>query len=395
VDVVVVGAGLAGLRAAQLLSAAGRHVVVLEAQDAIGGRVRTDRVDGFTLDRGFQLFNPAYPEGRSAWPDLQVRTFGPGVDVVSDGRVHRLADPRRDPRSLGLTMRSVRALRITRGAVALGGYVARLGTPDRPRVTPADRADQPIGEALAAAGVDRRTRDRIVRPFLSGVLADAELTSPRGIADDLLRSFRAGTPGVPVHGMDELPRRLGVGLTIRTGVPVTSIAAGRTVTEEGEWRAADVVLAVADPGLVLPGAPSPTWRALTTWYFASGPLPSSHRILLVSPDTRLANVAVMSDVAPDYAPPGRTLIAASAVGFHDDTESLHGARRDAARLLAVAPGDLEPIAHYAIRQALPVVGARPGATVCAGVVLAGDHRTAPSINGALASGRRAAQMLGA
>lgn len=391
----MVGAGLAGLRAAQLLAAAGRQVVVLEAQDDIGGRVRTDRVDGFVLDRGFQLYNPAYPEGRSAWPDLTVRSFDPGVEVVSGGTVHRLADPRRDLRSLGPTVRAARALGMARGAAALGVYVARLGTPARPRATPVDRADQPIGDALAAAGVDRQTLDGLVRPFLSGVLADPQLTAPRGIADEILRSFRAGTPGVPTAGMDELPRRLAVGLTIRTGVRVTSVAAGRVVTEDGEWRAADVVLAVGDPGLVLSGAPVVTWRALTTWYFAAGPLPRQHRMLLVSPEARLANVAVLSDVAAEYAPPGRTLIAASAVGHHDDSESQAWARRDAARLLDVAVGDLEPIAHHAIRQALPVVGTRAGATVCSGVVLAGDHRTAPSINGALASGRRAAGLLGA
>lgn len=391
---VVVGAGLAGLRAAQLLAAAGRDVVVLEAGDGIGGRVRTDRVDGFTLDRGFQLYNPAYPEGRAAWPALELRAFESGVEVVAEGGVHRLVDPRRELSGLRPTVRSVRALGVTRGAAALVAYVARLGTPARPRATPGDRVDQPIGEALAAAGVDRRTLDALVRPFLSGVLADAALTSPRLVVDEILRSFRAGTPGVPSQGMDELPRRLSVGLAIHARVPVISVAGGRVVTEEGQWQAGDVVLAVGDP-LVLDGAPPVTWRALTTWYFASGPLPRQHRMLLVSPETQLANVAVISDVAPTYAPPGRSLVAASAVGYHDDTESLDRARRDAARMLGVAAGDLEPIAHYPIRHALPVVGTRQVTTVCSGVVLAGDHRAAPSINGALASGRRAARLLGA
>jgi hypothetical protein len=110
---------------------------------------------------------------------------------------------------------------------------------------------------------------------------------------------------------------------------------------------------------------------------------------------RLANVAVMSDVAPSYAPAGRRLIAASAVGFHDSAPAELWARADAARMLGVAPADLELIAHYPIASALPAVGARRSPTVSSGMVLAGDHRQAPSINGALASGRWAAELLGA
>ncbi len=391
----VVGAGLAGLRAAQLLADAGRDAVVLEAADSIGGRVRTDRVDGFTLDRGFQLYNPAYPEGRLAWPDLVLRQFGAGVDVIRDGVSHPLADPRRDPRSLPTTTRSLRALGATRGLAAFGAYAARLGTPSHPRRTPQAQADVPIGETLRAAGVDSAAIDCLVRPFLSGVLADADLDSPRGVVDDILRSFLAGTPGVPEAGMDQLPRRLAEGVSVLTDTPVLSVAPGQVTTEEGQWLADDVIVAVADPASLVPTASTTHWRALTTWYFASTTLPRRHSLLLVSPDVRLANVAVMSDVAPSYAPSGRSLIAASAVGFHDSAEAERWAREDSARMLCVAPGDLELIAHYPIADALPAVGARRAAAVSSGVVLAGDHRQGPSINGALASGRRAAGLLGA
>ena len=392
---VVVGAGLAGLRAAQLLAAAGRDVVVLEAADAIGGRVRTDRIDGFTLDHGFQLYNPAYPEGRLAWPDLQVHQFSAGVDVVRDGISHPLADPRRDPRSLPATTRSLRALGATRGLTAFASYAARLGTPAHPRRTPPGKADQSIREALRSAGVDEATFDCLVRPFLSGVLADVALESPRGIVDDILRTFLAGTPGVPDAGMDELPRRLAAGLSVLTNSPVLSVAAGRVTTADAEWLAEDVIVAVEDPSSLVPTASATRWRALTTWYFAAADLPRRHPMLVVSPDARVANVAVMSDVAPSYAPAGRRLIAASAVGFHDSAEAELWAREDAARMLAVASGDLELIAHHPIAAALPAVGASRSPVVTSGMILAGDHRQGPSINGALASGRRAAEILGA
>jgi phytoene dehydrogenase-like protein len=398
VDVVVVGAGLAGLRAAQLLTAAGREVVVLEQSDGIGGRVRTDRVDGFTLDRGFQLYNPAYPEGRLAWPDLRIRSFAPGVVVVRDGQAYRLADPRRDPRSLPVSLSSARALGVARGLAALGAYAARLGTLRHPRATPRDRAGQGFAQALSEAGVDRATVDALLRPFLSGVLADEDLETPRVLVDELLRTFLAGTPGLPEQGMDELPARLAAALpagAVRTGARVLSVEAGRVATDGSRWLARDVVLAAGDPAGLVEGATPTRWRSLTTWYFAAEDLPGTHPTLLVSPQSRLANVAVVSDVAPGYAPVGRRLVAASAVGVHDSTEAEGWARAEAARMLAVDPSVLELVAHYPIREALPAMGHRLPAVVCGGVVLAGDHRRGPSINGALASGRRAAELLGA
>jgi hypothetical protein len=156
-----------------------------------------------------------------------------------------------------------------------------------------------------------------------------------------------------------------------------------------------VVVAVDDPSSLVPTASATRWRALTTWYFAAADLPGRHLMLLVAPDVRLANVAVVSDVAPSYAPAGRRLVAASAVGFHDSAEAERWAREDAARMLAVAPGDLEPIAHYPISAALPVVDTGRSPAVSSGILLAGDHRQGPSINGALGSGRRAAELLGA
>ena len=393
VDVVVVGAGLAGLRAAQLLAAAGREVIVLEAADDIGGRVRTDRIDGFTLDRGFQLYNPAYPEGRAAWPDLELRQFAAGVDIVSMGVTHTLSDPRRDPRGLPVTLRSLRALGVVRGVAAFGAYAASLGTMAHPRDGAADQSERPFAEVLRARGVDEETLDLVIRPFLSGVLADAGLTTPRGVVDPLLRTFLAGTPGVPEQGMDELPRRLARGLTILADTPVRSVSAGQVRTDEGQWQADDVVLAVDDPSSLAPGASTTRWRALTTWYFAAPELPERHPRLVVSPDSHQANVAVISDVAPSYAPPGRALVAVSAVGHHDSAESAELARSEAATMLEIPAADLALIAHYPIARALPALTSRPGPVVRSGVLLAGDHRQGPSINSALASGRRAAQLL--
>ena len=106
-DVVVVGAGLAGLRCARALTDAGRHVVVLEAAGHVGGRVTSEDVDGYVVDRGFQLLNPAYPAVKR-WVDvdaLALGTFQAGVLVRTDTALKVLADPRRAPQLAWASLR--------------------------------------------------------------------------------------------------------------------------------------------------------------------------------------------------------------------------------------------------------------------------------------------------
>lgn len=402
VDAVVVGAGLAGLTAARILHRLGYAVLVLEQHQEVGGRIRTDRVDGFRLDHGFQLFNPGYPAGPRTfdYPALQLRPFASGVDVVRGGARCRLADPRRSPReAAGVAWNVLRGQPAPPWELApFAAYAAACGTEPAPRLR--QRPDRPIRAALQAWGVGRSAIERVVGPFLSGVFADLDLDTSRRYADLVLRTFVRGTPAVPAAGMQALPAQIAADLpdgAVRTGTPVTAVAGGTVMTGTGSVSGRVVLIATEAPaaGALLPGLATAEMAALTTWYFAADrPRADPYLIVDGSGSPMLCNVAVMSDAAPEYSDSGRQLVAASAVGHHDDAATADEARAECARLLGITAADLEPVGCYPIRNALPRhppgTPLRRDPVVADQILLIGDHRSTPSIQGAIVSGEHGA-----
>ena len=406
--VVVVGAGLAGLAAARHLARHGVEVTVLEASDGVGGRVRTDLVDGFRFDRGFQLYNPAYPEGARVLDHeaLDLRPFIAGARIVVNRagrrRVDRVADPRREPSWLvpSLMARIGSPVSTARfGAYAVSRAVRSVGSMHRdPDVT--------TEEALRRAGADRTLMERLLRPFLSGVFLDSELTTSRRFLDVVLKSFVRGTPGVPALGMQRIPEQLAAGLDIRLAHRVASVSARTVDVLGGDAHRAEAVIVATDPSAaagLIPEIPAPAARSVTTWYYrptcASEDLADGQAVLILDGDRRgpLVNTVVLTHAAPDYAPAGAALISASALGVWETPAHEQAVREHLAWLYGVPTRDWELLASYPIPYALPAMPVpfelqRPVRTA-GGIYVAGDHRDTSSIQGALVSGRRAAHAL--
>ena len=222
-DVVVVGAGLAGLRAAGLLRARGLDVVLLDAADRPGGRVATDEIDGFRCDRGFQVLNTSYPALRAAadLDALALRAFEPGAAIRgADRRLHVFANPARSP---GLLWRTATdGLLPPLGKAKLAAWTARVLA--APPARTARRIDRSAAQDLAAAGLTGPVVDRFLRPFLSGVLGEAELSTSAAFVRLVWRSFALGTIAVPDAGMGALPAQLAARL------PAGVLRLGRRVT---------------------------------------------------------------------------------------------------------------------------------------------------------------------
>jgi hypothetical protein len=397
-DVVVAGAGLAGLRAAQLLCRRGLDVVVLEAADRPGGRVATDDVDGFRCDRGFQVLNTSYPALRAAadLAALDLRAFAPAAAVRGADGLHTYGDPRRLP---ALTPRmAVDRLVPLRDKATLAAWTARVLAGGPRRV--AALGGRSAATDLAAAGVSSAALDRVLRPFLSGVLGEAELATSAAFVRLVWRAFAIGTIAVPAAGMGALPAQLATALpdgVLRLGRRVEAVRSG-AVRVDGDDIAARAVVVATDPvtaAELLPPVAAPPMHALTTLYHVAPTSPAGSPTLhLDGTGGPLANTVVLTEAAPGYSPDGTSLVSSSFLGTADRLPEPQ-VRRELARIYGVATDGWTHLHTAEVRRALPAFPAasplRRDVALGDSVFVAGDHRDTPSQQGALVSGRRAAQ----
>ena len=403
-DVIVVGAGLSGLCCARELHAAGLDVLVLERGDTPGGRVRTDVIEGFLLDRGFQVLLTAYPEARRVldYERLGLRPFESGALIRHDGRFTRIADPFRHP------FKALESLRGAPGSIPDKLRVARLRQRlsrfslnevlTAPQVTTA--------EALRREGFSDELIDGFFRPFLGGIFLDPSLETSSRLFAFVFKLFAQGEAALPAAGMQAIPRQLAEGLpeaALRFGCTVEAAGPGEVVLAGGERLSASaVVVATEGPEAArLTGAvEAPAPRAVTCLHYAAARSPVGEPSLVLDGEGRgpVNDLCVPSDVAPSYAPPGAALVSTTVLGVppladekldgavREQLRGWFGAQVDEWRLLRVRriPFALPAQPPAALAAAERPVRLRDGLFVC------GDHRDTASIQGAMVSGRRAA-----
>jgi protoporphyrinogen oxidase len=407
--VVIVGAGLAGLRCAGLLAERGIEVEVLEASDGVGGRARTDEVDGFLLDRGFQVLLTAYPEARRAldYDSLGLGGFEPGAMVRMDGGFTRFSDPLRRPRTAPAALRSPVATLTDKLRLGWMRQELVFGRPSRIL----SRPDRPAREALEARGFSDGVVERFFKPFFGGVFIDPDLDTSSRLMEIFFRCFSSGDAALPAAGMGAMARQLADRLkpgTVSCGRRVAEVRPGGVRLEDGDWQETPAVVVATEEreaSRLLGTEPPRVNRTTTCVYFDAPAADIDGRLLVLAPpgEGPVNELAIPSAVSPAYAPPGRSLVSVSAVGEQAGRDDLlaavkaqlggwfghhtvHDWRHLATRRVDYALPDFSP--GRFVRGGLPP-------KLDSGLFVCGDHRESPSIQGALVSGRRAAEAVAA
>jgi phytoene dehydrogenase-like protein len=402
-QVVIIGAGIAGLCCALRLQEKNIPCVVLEAADAPGGRVRTDMVDGFLLDRGFQVLLTAYPEARRLldYKALGLRTFAPGALVRVQGKLHRVSDPFRQPWTLPSTLLApIGSLADKLAIVRLRSHV-RQGTVEEIW----SRPETSSLEALQGFGFSPRMIDSFFRPFFGGIFLETELATSSRLLEFVFRMFSEGHAALPAAGIGAIPEQLAARLTpgtIRLGARVEILSEGKVVLRRGERVPAAAVVIATEATRLLPDLHPPAFHDTACLYFAAARAPVAKPLLVLNGEGGgpVDNLCVPSAVSPTYAPAGQALISATVIGAADAEEKAleHEVRRHLTSWFGITVADWRHLRTYRIPLALPArkslepaalpVRRKPGIYVC------GDHRETPSLQGAMMSGRRAAEAVG-
>ena len=406
-QVLIVGAGLAGLSCAQHLFTKGISFLLLEGSDAVGGRVRTDEVNGFLLDRGFQVLQTAYPEAKHTldYSRLDLHRFAAGALVRFRGRFYRVMDPWRNPQKLLHAIFSPVGTFADKLRVAHLKYQVCYGSTE----ALFHKSETSTITALRNYGFSDAMIDRFFRPFFSGVFFENELKTSSRMFEFVFRMFAKGDVALPKYGMRMIPKQMAALLpdeSLRLNTRVDAVREGRVLLATGEEIKANYIVLATDgteTARLLSDSRSFETCSTTCLYFSSPTPPIDEPILVLDGDGTgpVTNLCVPSVVSSSYAPEGKSLISATVLGYPKDSDKDLEAevRAQLSGWFGAMVEQWEHLKTYRILNALPSqtpplfdplnqpYRAKKKLLVC------GEYHSVSSIQWAMYSGRKTAELI--
>jgi len=403
-DVIIISAGLAGLTAAKVLKAAGKSIKILEASDRIGGRIKTDEVNGFLLDRGFQVLLTAYPEAKRFldYKALDLCKFDPGAVILSKAGVSSVGDPFRKPTTL------IRTLLSTAGTFTDKLRMLKLKINLRSKSIDEIFSDPQFStiDYLKNKGFSSRIISQFFKPFMNGIFLEDQLSTSSRMFEFVFKMFSEGDAAIPAKGMGMIPAQLAAELSsdeLSFNQTVLEVENNQVKTNTGLTYWADFVIIATDQ-LHLPKPQNQNvtgFRSVTNIYFTAVKRPFEQPVIALNavPGSLINNVAIVDRISSDYSKHAEALVSLSLIGDHSKTSPAELQDKVINEMKFWYPDAIswKHLRTYHIHYALPnadEVSNDIGQTairLTANCFICGDHLLNGSINAAMKSGRLAAE----
>ena len=399
----IIGAGVSGLVAAQVLENKGYHPIILEASDRAGGRVKTDITEGFQLDHGFQVLLSSYPAAQKYldFKALKLQELKPGAVIFNNGKQQIIGDPLRAISTLFSTLFS------GVGTFSDKFKIFQLNMKLKNKSIEAIFSSDEIStkEYLQKFGFSSQIIAQFFTPFFTGIFLENELKTSSRMFEFVFKMFGEGLAVIPKEGMEEISKQLVSNLkntTFQYNTQVTSVSDKEIILHAEDKLVSTATIIATDASKLVKNAPSKnlTWKSCQTLYFtANKRVIEKPMIGLVSMEDSLINNIFYHTSVASHSNNTEELLSVTVVKEHQLSEK---------QLIAAVTKQLKEectidhltfLAIYHIKRALPDLKdikyeVSPSETqLSSGIYLAGDVHLNGSLNAAMIAGEKAAMQV--